>query len=108
MFNSLSDTEYRKNVDDILCEYCNKQHNIQEILENRFGRSFSSINKRYKRITRKTIFETYNNLFADKAISLLKEKPCFEVMLDLGFKYESNFARWLRNIKGVNPSEVSQ
>jgi len=107
LYKSLSDAEFCEKVYEILFSHCSKEHNIQDKLECYFLRSFSSINKRFKRVTRRTIFEVFNEIMAEKAISMLKEKQCFEVMLDLGFKYESNFARWLKTIKGKNPSDIT-
>jgi methylphosphotriester-DNA--protein-cysteine methyltransferase len=73
--------------------------------EKYFNNSFAMIKQRYKRIARKTLNTAYDQIRFDYAKERLRKCSCFEVMTELGFKYESNFSRWFRRYAGINPSE---
>ncbi len=107
MFNCLSDEEFCEKVHDVLHESIKKEADFQIKFEKRFNKSFPMIRQRYKRIARRTLNSTYEKIRYEYAKEELKHSSCFEVMSDLGFKYESNFAKWFKKYAGINPSEFS-
>ena len=105
MFHSLSDEEFCSNVHYILENSLKRESDFQLKFEKHFNNSFPMIRQRYKRVTKKTLNKTYEELRFNYAKKELKYNCCFEVMSNLGFKYESNFAKWFRKYAGMNPSE---
>ena len=69
----------------------------------------------------KTLFEAlpYIQKFSNKTVVIkyggnamveenLKKSFCIDVMIDLGFKNESYFAKWFKKHSGMNPSEYKK
>ncbi|MDA3886534.1 MAG: helix-turn-helix domain-containing protein [Candidatus Delongbacteria bacterium] len=108
MFNQLNDEEFCKEVHRILLENRSKEFDIKKILSDYFGKSFSYIHQRYRRLDRKTIFSAHEELMLEYAMVNLKKSFCIDVMIDLGFKNESYFAAWFRKHTGLNPSEYKK
>ncbi len=105
MFKILDDKEFCGKLNFILSENISKKANIETELSMYFGKSFSNIKQRYKRIARTTIFAKHEEIRLNYAKEHLLTKSCMEVMLDLGFTYESYFAKWFRKYTDMNPSE---
>ena len=105
MFHSLNDKEFCDTLHFLLSKNLSKKVNIEVVLSNHFGKSFSSIRKRYKRNCRTTIFVKHEEFRLNYAKKLLPTESCYNVMFDLGFDYESYFATWFRKYTGINPSE---
>jgi AraC-like DNA-binding protein len=108
MFNQLNDEEFCKEVENSLKNNLNKDKTNEEILVKKFGKSYSSIKQRYKRCSVKTIFATHERIRLEYALNQLIDKCCFEVMLDLGFDYDSNFTRWFKKHNNITPSEYKR
>lgn len=107
MFHSLSDEEFCNKVHNVLHESIRKEADFQLKIEKHFNKSFPMIRQRYKRVAKKTLNSAHEMIRYEYAKEALKHSSCFEVMSDLGFKYESNFAKWFRKYSGMNPSEFS-
>jgi len=105
MYHSLSDDEFCRIVHNILKQSIKRENDFQIKFENYFNNSFPMIRQRYKRVTKKTLNRAYEELRFEYAKERLKYNCCFEVMSNLGFKYESNFAKWFRKHAKMNPSE---
>ncbi len=105
MYHSISDNEFCERVHNILEELKTKEADYKIKFEKYFNNSFAMIKQRFKRIERKTLNTAYEEIRFKYAKEKLKKSCCFEVMTELGFKYESNFSRWFRRFAGINPSE---
>jgi len=105
MFNSLNDKEFCEKLHSLLYENMSKKINIETVLSNYFGKSFSNIKQRYRRNLRTTIFTKHEKIRLNYAKEKLLTDTCFNVMFDLGFDYESYFAKWFRKYTKMNPSE---
>ena len=108
MFNELSDEDYIEEVNKILNNNCTKDCDIEKIFSDYFNKSYSYIKQRYRRLSRKTIFNTHEELMLEFAMENLKKSFCIDVMIDLGFKNESYFAKWFKKHSGMNPSEYKK
>ena len=108
MFNQLNDDEFCREVHKVLMKCCSKEHDIKEKMSEYFGKSYSFVVQRYRRLSRKTILAAHDELLLELAMKNLKESFCIEVMIDLGFKSESYFARWFKKLSGMTPSEYKK
>ena len=105
MFHKISDDEFCDIIHDMLEDSLKREPDLQIKLETRFNKSFPMIKQRYKRVTKKTLKTKHDEIRFNYAKEELKKLCCFEVMTELGFRYESNFSKWFRKHKGINPSE---
>ncbi|HXK50070.1 MAG TPA: helix-turn-helix domain-containing protein [Clostridiales bacterium] len=105
MFHKLSDDEFRDIVHGMLKESLKREPDLQIKFEEKFNKSFPMIKQRYKRVVKKTITAKHEEIRFNYAKEKLKGCCCFEVMTDLGYRYESNFSKWFRKHAGMNPSE---
>ncbi len=108
MFNKLDDTEFCDKVNELLYSNCKKDICIKTILEEFFEISFFSIKQRYRRCRQRTIFSVHEEILLNNTITMLKEKPCIDVLNDLGFKYESYFYKWFKKHTGMHPSDIKE
>jgi methylphosphotriester-DNA--protein-cysteine methyltransferase len=105
MYHKISDEEFLNRVHSILLQNLSKEYDLQVKLEEYFGRSYSLIKQRYKRNLRITILTKYEEMRLKYAKEHLMTERCYNVMIDLGFRYESYFAKWFCKYTGMNPSE---
>ncbi|MBN2857662.1 MAG: AraC family transcriptional regulator [Candidatus Delongbacteria bacterium] len=105
MFHKITDEEFCNLVHEVLNEHLDIGTEFQIKFEEKFEKSYPMIRQRYKRTKKQTIKATHEELRFNYAKEKLKEFKCFEVMSDLGYKYESNFSKWFRKHAGMNPSE---
>jgi methylphosphotriester-DNA--protein-cysteine methyltransferase len=105
MYHKITDEEFLDKVHGILEKNMSKESDFQIKFEEFFGNSFPMIKQRYKRITKVTLNTKHEEIRIAYAKEKLKDQCCFEVMSDLGYKYESNFSKWFKRLAGVNPSE---
>lgn len=103
MFTSIPDKKFCDRVREVLKMDLLNHCEIKKVLEDHFGRSFSSISKRYRRCRRESIFTAFDKVRAKKAKKLLIKKCCYQAQYDLGFRNESYFSKWFRKHTGVNP-----
>jgi len=109
MYDQLNDEEYPIELNKLLKKHLNKEkHNVKNILENYFNKSYSSIKRRYQICYWKTICAMYEEFRLEFALESLKENYCMVVMRELGFRDESNFTKWFKRHKGMNPSEYKR
>lgn len=105
MFKKISDNEFCDIIHAMLEGAIKREPDLHIMLEDKFQKSIPMIKQRYKRVVKKTLKAKHEEIRFKYAKEKLKKSCCFEVMTELGYRYESNFSKWFRKHAGINPSE---